>query len=238
MRRALFAPALAVALAGCAPQGRWGNEARYAPDLHGYVIARALESDDCLVLVSPVTRKKLRCREDVEPLLAPLTRAAGNAVGDFSVGLEVAAPVTVGMLPLAASGLLLSLPGAMLGAVPDIAYEVASSPGAKTLYERGRTAYAMDREGQAERLLELAALKAAGADPKDHVVRADYLLGILYQREGRPRDAARAFQAFVERALFRDEAAYADAEARLQALDPGALRPCRSRAPITFSWPR
>jgi hypothetical protein len=35
----------------------------------------------------------------------------------------------------------------------------------------------------------------------------------------------------------RDEKAYDEAEERLAALDPAALAPCRSQAPVTFAWP-
>lgn len=246
-RNALCGAAILASSIGCTPAGTWGNEARYAPDFRGYVIERSPASSAKLLLESPINAKKLRCREDLEPYLTPITRERATRMHDENMALAATLPpaMTV-MLPLGGSGLLFGMAGTELLAPPEGLYRLMRSPGPDTLYDRGKRAFDEERFAEAERLFERALAREHSppiegglfdSRPSVETQRATYFLGVLYEKDGRPRDAARAYRQFIERAEVRDEKAYDDAEKRLAAIEPTAMAPCRSQAPITFTWP-
>ena len=233
--------ALAAVVAGCTPQGTWGNHAIYAPDLREYVLEASPGSRSVMALVNPITGKKIRCREDLDRYLPAITRSLATGVHDLNMVPAVGIPAILVTAPLAVPGGVLIYAGGVIGAGPaELFYRALESPAPDALYEKGTQAFEQHRDAEAELLFERALLKslepASGGTGPD-VMRAGYFLGILYERAGRPRDAGRAFKMFVERAQVRDEAAYRQAEERLVSLDPAALPACRSRAPVTFAWP-
>ena len=251
MRRgALSLGALLAASSGCTPTARWGDEARYAPDVRGYVIARPgpprlvatpvqLGEADVtrrILLRDPITGEKLRCREQLDPYLVPITREAATVLHDERAALTVTLPVAMAM-PTTWAGTIFSIyVGAPLMAPVEGLRQLMSSPSAGALYARGKRAFDQQRFADAESLLERALAK--GRDRPGDAQRAAYLLGILYAQDGRSGDASRALRAFVARADVRAEAAYEDAEKRLAALEPAALTSCRSQAPLAFAWPK
>lgn len=240
-RHALRCAAVLLSSLGCTPAGTWGNEARYAPDFRGYVIARSPESSARILLKNPLTEKKLRCREELEPYLVPITREAATTKHDENVALKATLPAgTTVLFPVAGTGVLLGGLATDLLVLPEGLYWLMRSPGRDTLYDRGKHAFDEKRFAEAERLFERALARSEGsfASPGSaESQRATYFLGILYERDGRPRDAVRAYRQFIERADVRDEKAYDEAEKHLTALEPAALAPCRSQEPLTFTWP-
>src|SRR6202012_622212 len=83
----LLAPVLA-ALTGCTPSTRWGDEARYASDFRGYVIAKPgpsprfvglpvqvgdTDATRRILLKDPITGEKIRCREQLDDGPGPVT---------------------------------------------------------------------------------------------------------------------------------------------------------------------
>jgi tetratricopeptide (TPR) repeat protein len=246
-RNALWGAAILASSIGCTPAGLWGNEARYAPDFRGYVIDRSPESSAKLLLKSPIGAKKLRCREDLELYLAPLTRERATLMHDENLGLAATLPpaLTV-MFPVGGAGVMFEMAGTELLAPPEGLYRLMRSPSRDSLYESGKRAFDEQRFTEAERLFVRALARehtppiAGGlfdSRPAVETQRAMYFLGILYEKNGRPRDATRAYRQFIERADVRDEKAYDDAEKRLLALDSTAIAPCQSQAPLTFTWP-
>jgi hypothetical protein len=235
MRRFVFCLApLVTASLGCTPAGLYGNEARYAPDQRGYVVARSLGSEDRLVLSNPITGKKIRCREQLEPYFAAVTRETATRMHDENVAAIAALPESLLLLPVGLIGGVLVVGHDVFLAPPQALNRLMSSPSADSLYESGKRAFDEKRFSEAELLFERA-LGKRGANP--NVQRSSYFLGILYEREGRSRDAVRAYVEFIERAVVRDEKAYAEAEEHLAALEPKALAPCRSQETLTFAWP-
>jgi hypothetical protein len=240
-RHALTLAALLASSTGCTPAGTFGTEARYAPDVRGYVVARSPASSARLLLKNPVTARKMRCREELDPYLVPITREAATRMHDQKVALTTTLPATLLlMLPVAGAGSVFDMAGAVVQGPPEGLSWLMGSPGRETLYRRGKRALDEERFTEAERLFERALARPFG--PFDsrgsaETQRSTYFLGLLYERHGRPGDAARAYRQFVERAEVRDEEAYEHAERRLSALDPAALAPCRSQEPVTFAWP-
>lgn len=249
-RRALLLAALLAASSGCTPTARWGDEARYAPDVRGYVIARPgpprlvgtpaqLGDADVthrILLRDPITGEKLRCREQLDPYLVPITREAATVLHDERAALTITLPVAMAMPTTWAGSIFSTYIGSPL-MTPSLGLRaLMSSPSADALYGRGKRAFDEKRFADAEGLLERALAK--GWDQHGEAQRSAYLLGRLYEQDGRPGEASRALRAFVARSDVRDAEAYDDAERRLTALDPAALPPCRSQAPLAFVWPR
>ncbi|MFT3770382.1 MAG: tetratricopeptide repeat protein [Minicystis sp.] len=234
-RHALFCAAVFVSSLGCTPAGTWGNEARYAPDFRGYVIARSPDSRARILLENPITEKKIRCREDLEPYFTPVAGEIATRVHDENMALAGTLPPTMTvMFPLAGTGVLLAMVEGELLAPSEGLHLLMRSPGRDSLYERGQRAFTEKRFAEAERLFERALAKPHGDVDTQ---RSTYFLGILYEQEGRRQDAAHAYRRFIERAEVRDEKAYDEAEKHLMALDPAAFKPCRSQEPLTFTWP-
>jgi hypothetical protein len=231
--RALVLLAL-VACPACAPASVFGAEARYSPEFRGYVSNGVIRVN---LLVDPTDRTKIRCREALDPFLDPALRGAAARVHRLNLGFAVAVPTTIGLLPLVAPGGLLVFAGETAQSPSELLYLAVSAPSAKSLYDEGKRAYDASAWSTAEQLFErsLIRMHADGGVPQS-VGRAYYYLGLLYGREGRPRDAARAFAAFVERAMVRGEAWYAEAERHLETLAPGTLAHCRSQAPVQLDW--
>ena len=92
-RRALCLMALLAPSIGCTPAGLWGNEARYAPDFRGYVVARSPDSAAVFLPRNPITGKKIRCREQLEPYFAAATRETVTAMHDERVAVSTTMPV-------------------------------------------------------------------------------------------------------------------------------------------------
>lgn len=251
--RALLSVAV-VALAGCTPETRWGQTAVYAPDLRAYVIARAdpptlapampvgeLDLSRRVVLTNPITGTKIRCREELSRYLVPISREAATALADENTALEVTLPVVITMPTSWPGAVLLADVAVPLSAFPQALRAALSAPSATSLYADGKRALEARRYADAEALFERALAKSNGpfhANRSDGPERASYYLGALYEIDGRKRDAERAYLRFIERADVRDTRAYDDAERRLGALNPVALAPCRSQAPVRFVWPR
>jgi hypothetical protein len=249
--RAFCVAALIAASAGCAPARQWGTEARYAPEVRGYFIGHAIQPSllhPTKLLRDPATGKKLRCREQLEPYLGPITDEVATRAHDSNASLATLL-VTMGvLLPVSAAGVTFGGAGEDLLTIGEGFGLLLSSPSAGTLYARGKRAFDEKRPREAERFFERALAKWGRViddpwtprfdgrfGPLD-VERSSYFLGLLYEGEGRPRDAARAYRQFVERAAVRDRAAYEEAEKRLAALEPGAVAPCRSQEPLTITW--
>ncbi|APR86169.1 Hypothetical protein A7982_11518 [Minicystis rosea] len=226
--------ALAAASIGCTPAGLWGNEARYAPDTRGYVVRHKPDSAAMLVLWDPLTGKKLRCREELDRHFLPVAREKATVLSDERTAMTTTMPVSLPIIPLTAGGVLLNMLGAGIQSPAEGLHWLLSSPSADTTYERGKRAFDMHHDAEAKRLFELARLKSGG---NFDTHRSTYFLGLLYEREGRRDDAARAYRTFIERAIVRDEKAFDDAEQRLLAIEPSALSPCQSQTAFAFTWP-
>jgi tetratricopeptide (TPR) repeat protein len=253
MSRASLLPfaLLAATAIGCTPETRWGHEAVYAPALRGYVVAQPVsrlapelqlgESDATkrLVLLDPITGKKLRCREDLAATLEPYTREAATLLRDDERQFKTL-PAILTMPPAYAGAAFAVDLGQPILAFPELLRRGMSAPNAADLYKDGKLALAGGRLSEAERFFERSLARSRPrffGDGPDRPERAGYYLGAIYQREGRNLEAGRAYRRFIERADVEDARAYADAERRLAQVDPIGIKPCRSQAPLTITWP-
>lgn len=241
---------LVLTLTGCAsPAGRYGTEARYAPAYRSYVLAAYQGSDDpdsgepALVLVDPLTRRKLRCEAEVRRWIHVHEDVAADLVHDDNVALAsgivslagvtavgAALPVTLGLAAPAAQamtvgGLLAMDTGALIALA-------ASSRDGASLYADGRTLFVRQRYQQASLVLERAVTKEPALSLHELAL---YELGVAYAKTGREDDARAALGAFVDHAMIRDAKAYRSAEGWLSYL--GADLPdCASQEPVALRW--
>lgn len=232
---------LVLLMTGCASApGDYGKHARFSPALQGYVMARDEGSDDpdkdepVIVLVDPLTGKKLRCREDVEGFRELFEDIAVDRAHDDNVATTVG--VTTGAVfgPLIAlqpvGGLVLA--EAML--VSDLLYDDLSSETGPELLARGIALWKRERWAQAAAAIERALAKDPGVGVLD---KAALYLGLSYDKLGQKARAALALERFLDHALVRDVSAYREAATALKRL--GVSRPkCASIEPVELRWPQ
>ena len=223
---------LVVVGTGCSAQARYGNEIRYAPSYRSYVLAAPEATDDPdpddggIVLRDPITKRKLRCRQDLERWLEPYRQKTLDDVHDEHwtiASIIIMAPATT-VAALATDAFELSFGVAMLP------YGLARSEDGLSIYERGVEAFAREDWETAARLMDLAMVKDAFG-----VGLASYYAGIAYANMGRTEHARVALTAFVERSLVQEVTAYRNAERWLDYLD-SPIPECRSQEPVAVVW--
>ncbi len=232
--RLLVVWSLALATVGCNPEERFGSHLRYAPSYRAYVLAPPTGSDEppdeesVMVLVDPITERKIRCREELAKWSEPYRRHAADVAHDE--GWEIASPFLVAPATVVAAAafdvLLLSV------AFVELPYQLARADEGIVSYERGLDAFERAAWDDAATAFELAMVK-------DRTLATHglgrYYAGIAYANLGRSDEAREALAAFVERALVREITAYRAAERWLRYLDE-PLERCASQEPLPIVW--
>src|SRR5262245_26231219 len=122
---------------GSAP-GRYGSEARYSPAYRGYVVAHPDASvDETLFLIDPLTQKKIRCREQLEPWLRMYAEEEPTKIDDENLGLKsllLMFPATA----VAATAFDVAAPFAALAMTP---YFIGKSESADTLFKNAMVSF-------------------------------------------------------------------------------------------------
>lgn len=230
---------LALSLSGCATAPSvFGNQARYSPAFHGYVMAAQNGSDDpsigdaVLVLRDPVTGNKLRCREDVEQWREVYEDTAEDRVEDDNAA--TAAGVTAGIFfgAVVAMEPTSSLLVTSTLSLESSLYDLLRSENGPELLAAGVVLYQRKRFPQAARVIERALAKDASVGVLD---KGYFYLGQAYFEQGLRERAATALLAFVQRAGVRDVDAYRGALATLKQLDHEEA-PCVSLEPVDLHW--
>ncbi len=240
--RILISLAMASTLVACSPQARWGTRAEYASDYRGYVLRKITDDpkDEARYLLrDPITQKKIRCAEELEPAL-DASRRTLTSVAHNENAVTVS---TLSLFPLTGVGAGLGIGGQSIARQADWVYWIAASPFSRTLYKEGLMAFEEKRYAEAARVFERVLAKEqehfffGGKPLQKYGSRAHYYLALAYEQEHRRDEAAIAFSEFIERSWLRDAEAYDVAEKRLASIDASMLPPCRSREPVTFAWP-
>lgn len=241
----LLLAAAALCMVACGPTTRFGDKARYASDYRGYVIGdpdhRNLLVGEVIVLRDPVTRRKLRCREEVLPRL----QRATESLSRYAREDNAAAGSLSGLLPFSAPGVGLMMVGSELIVTAGLPGHLAASRSSTGLVRDA--VKEMDRKDYtaAASLLERAlARDESPHGPLDWSTSdfsrthspALYYVGLSYAALGRSREATVALTEFVETSNRRDEKAYALSERWLAALGQKAKPPCASQEDVPIRW--
>ncbi|MFO0546930.1 MAG: tetratricopeptide repeat protein [Polyangiaceae bacterium] len=230
---------LSIMLGGCATAPSvFGNQARYSPAFHGYVMAAQNGSDDpsigdtVLVLRDPVSGNKLRCKEDVEAWREVYEDTAVDRVQDDNAAL--AAGITAGIFfgAVVAMQPTSSLLVTSTLSLEEPLYDLMRSEDGTELLAAGIVLYQRKRFPQAARVIERALAKDASVGVLD---KGYFYLGQTYFEQGNRERAAGALQAFVQRAGVRDVDAYREALSTLRRLDHRES-PCDSIEPVDLHW--
>jgi tetratricopeptide (TPR) repeat protein len=216
---------------GCASaESRFGHEARYVPAYRGYVVAHPdANVQGTLFLLDPVTQKKIRCREELEPWLRMVSDEEPERIRDENAqvrSLLLMLPATT----VVAAAIDVAAPFYMLSQLP---YRASKSASADSLFERAVLSFRDEDFADARVSLENALYR----DPISARANLTLLyLGMTYEKEDKHDMAARTYEAFVTQATAADESAYDNAEHRFERLRGAPLASCRSQEPVRIHW--
>jgi tetratricopeptide (TPR) repeat protein len=214
------------------------ERAIYSADVHGYVYEA---HSPTWPIVDRITRKKVRCAEELAPILQHSALARATAAHDENVALAASMPVAFATIPLSGPASV-GLFGAITLEVPGaIGESVADSSWPSTLFSKGKSAFDDKQLDSAERLFERALLfdplRGEARCQECETIKSVYYLGRIYEGRGQRESALRAYLEFLERATISDRVDYDDAAARVTALAPSALPKCASQDKVTLVWP-
>lgn len=235
--RGLWRCLTSLLLTSCASTAheRFGDVAHYSPSYASYVIG---DREHPEILRDPLTKEKLRCREDlgrVEPIVAGKLDDDAHDRSRANTSNAVFGPFYVVGHTLMGMGEVMLVPALKI-------HEIFASDQPRTIYKKGREAFLAGRFDQAREHFLVITIDRGWGDaavdnlPRDWIDRSLYYLALSDEALHRDDEARAAFRQFLVTSSTEDAERYRDAELRLARLGDTSFPACASREDLTFAW--